>query len=167
MSFTLDIVPDLVENLLTGNLEIRDLASLLLTEDAYKLQETMREIAHKKSLMNRVLTRAIQRNSGEFFSYERDINEPGSDNNDTHWSFIQNLSYDYPMLFADCDDNHDVADLLQKKGVLDKNSGDKDDPEMCCYYAYFTNKDAARAFIARLNMFAVQRLTRGDAYTLV
>lgn len=70
------------------------------------------------------------------------------------WEFIRDLPGDNPEVLEDLD-NHDMHNRLKEFGAYGKN--DQPDPEMCCFYIYFKDKNAGRRFIKKLNEYLMQK----------
>lgn len=129
----------------------------LTPEERESLHTYHRQYERIRLSVQTLLLTGYKRKIATFFTYEQHIDEPDPESGLNHYSFIADLAYDHAHMFPDCGDNHEVAELLASVGVLDRDAGDEDDPEMCCYYAYFKTEETARAFIDRLNAFITKR----------
>lgn len=85
------------------------------------------------------------------YTYEDHIALPDGDDL-TDYTFSDDLR----RLFPTFESNHQIADELEKRGVIEPGT---DDNEYSCTYVYFKTEDAARAFLDRLNQ---QPEIRGD-----
>jgi len=92
---------------------------------------------------------------------ESTLNEPCGEYGLKQWTFNAAMVSSYGAVFADCEDNYEVTDVLRKAKVLGKN--DKDDPESCCSYFYFESKRDAQAFLRRLNRYMIERAKKLQA----
>lgn len=144
-----------LSNLLKGAIFMNDLkeAYKLTVHDIHLLQMHQRTINNTYEQMVEVLSFADKRRKTIFFKVD-DIVEPHEEGGD--YCFLANLSYTYSQVFPECEDNHDVGDLLEKEGVV--GSVAQADHEMCCCYWYFPTMESAVDFIGRLNAFFVKRL---------
>jgi len=115
----------------------------------------VREINRRRNALLKLLKLIKSRHDGYFFTMDGDMDPP--EEPAYQWGFQYNLSYDYHRIFSDCENNHDVADLLRREGVLVPGEGVIEDPESCCYYAYFRTERLAQGFLDRLNDFMIKR----------
>jgi len=70
------------------------------------------------------------------------------------YSFISDVPGDNPDVLGEFD-NHQLADRLTEHKAV--TGAVLLDCETCCFYAYFTNLPAARAFIKKLNAYISQK----------
>lgn len=148
-----------ISDFIRGACEASDLkrAYHLSEMDTWHLRNKLQDIGRTVAGMQAILAKAESAYTGQFFTNDN-LHPPEKRYGMKEWSFTCDLYYDYPHVFFDCDDNHDVTSLLERERVVGKN--DTSDPEMCCSYFYFTTKRNAEAFIARLNKFCQKRLNR-------
>lgn len=127
----------------------------LTAEEQEKLHTYHSQYTRLRQDTQTLLLNGYKRKTATVFTFEKHINEP--EEYVEHYSFIADLAYDHAHMFEDCDDNHEVAALFSREGILNREAGDREDPEACCYFAYFKTEEAARGFIDRLNAMAVRR----------
>lgn len=70
------------------------------------------------------------------------------------YEFIRDVPGDNPDVLGDYD-NNELAYRLDELGAF--TSGTFPDSESCCFYIYFVNLPAARAFIKKLNAYISQK----------
>lgn len=145
-----------VDDLLNGKMTPQQLVTkyALTTKEITNLQRDLCSIAEIIKGLWRLFVNAERRQTGIYFTFEDDIDKPGDYIKE--YSFIANLTYMYPQIFPDCDDNHNVTDLFRKIGVTTPST--INDTEACCCYFYFKTKRSAETFIVRLNKFFQKRI---------
>jgi hypothetical protein len=87
---------------------------------------------------------------------ESDLDEPSREYGLKDWTFTGAMISTCAPLFDEGDmDNHDFEAVLRRKKVLRKNN--RTDSESCQFWAYFSSKKSAMAFVARLNEYLAKR----------
>jgi len=75
-------------------------------------------------------------------------------NGEQPWEFIADIPGDNSDLLGDFDNNMMVDHLKECGAVQDC---DVVDPEVCCFYIYFKDKNAGRRFIKGLNNYLLMK----------
>jgi len=91
------------------------------------------------------------------FNYDDDIMDLEYDD-ETCLSFFCSMVSTCAPLFDGLYDNYDVADCLEKAGVLNEECDE--DSESCGFGVTFDSKEKAERFLERLNGFLVERANK-------
>lgn len=86
-------------------------------------------------------------------SYTIDKLKPYKYSDDDVWTVTADLRG--LETFENCESNYDVSDKLKENKVL--REGTEEDSEYCQFFAYFSTKKSAEAFIKRLGKYVEKR----------